>query len=60
MGKQAISLGATNSLELTYGHRPMVQTELDEHFGRADFPTGTQAVVAIMPYEGNVITIYMN
>ena len=52
MGKQAIGVGAHNSLELVYGHRNLTTTVSEEIYNTDSLPTGTQCIVAIGVFEG--------
>ena len=60
MAKQAQGVNATNfqlRMDTTtnimwYGQKPMVSTKLANEYGVHDLPTGTNAIVAIMPFHG--------
>ena len=60
MAKQAQGVNVTNFQTrmdtttniLWYGQKPLVSTELANHYGVHDLPTGTNAIVAIMSFQG--------
>lgn len=60
MAKQAQGINATNFQKrmdtttniLWYGQKPLVSTKLASHYGVHDLPTGMNAIVAIMSFEG--------
>jgi len=60
MAKQAQGVNASNfqtRMDTTtnimwYGQKPLVSTQLANEYGVHDLPTGTNAIVAIMPFHG--------